>query len=197
MFDECDAVLFAGLPGMYGGEAIAGIMKGRFNPSAKMSITYPYKAGHTIPYNHKHMEYSQLNTYNPDIQRYTIGEFGEGESYTSFTYSDLTFSDTVINEEGIINASVIVTNTGQREGKEAVLWFISDEVASTTRPVRQLKHFDKQFLLPGEFKEHTFTIEPYDHLSFPDENGKKILEPGYFTVWVGSLKKRFKLEITE
>jgi beta-glucosidase len=193
LFDECESVIFAGLPGMFGGEAIAGVLKGRINPSAKMPITYPLHTGHIIPYNHKHMVFSQLNTWNKEIQRYTIGEFGTGMSYTSFSYSDLTLSDTVLNLEGRLRASVMVKNTGQREGKEVVLWFISDELASYTRPVRQLKYFEKRFLLPGETKEFIFEIEPQQHLGFPDEKGELILEPGFFTVSVGSLEARFKL----
>lgn len=197
LFDECDAVIFAGLPGMFGGEALAGILKGRINPSAKMSITYPLHAGHIIPYNHKHMVFSQLNVHNSDIQRYSIGEFGTGMSYSTYTYSDLVLSDTVLNEEGKIKASVKVKNTGQREGKEAVLWFISDEVASVTRPVRQLKYFDKQFLLPGETKEFIFEIDPRMHLSYPDEKGNPVFEPGFFTLSVGTLNARFKLNIED
>ena len=197
LFDECEAVLFAGLPGMFGGEAIAGILKGRINPSAKMPITYPFRAGHLIPYNHKYRIFSELNTWNEEIQRFSLGEFGTGLSYTTFSYSDLVLSDTVLNEDGKIRASVKVKNTGQREGKEVVLWFLSDEVASYTRPVKHLKYFEKRFLLPGETKEFIFEIDPQTHLSFPDEKGKPILETGYFMVAVGSLKARFKLNLID
>lgn len=197
LYDKCQAVLFAGLPGMFGGEAIAGILKGRINPSAKMPITYPYKSGHIIPYNHKFMEYSDLNIYNPDVQRYTIGEFGTGLSYSRFEYSDLELSDTIINEQGSIKASVRVKNTGQREGKEAVLWFLTDEVATYTRPVKQLKYFEKKFLLPGEIKEYTFTITPKMDLGYPNERGKMILESGYYTLHVGPLESRFKLVLKD
>ncbi|MBR9997997.1 MAG: glycoside hydrolase family 3 C-terminal domain-containing protein [Cyclobacteriaceae bacterium] len=193
LFDECEAVIFAGLPGMFGGEAIAGILRGRINPSAKMSITYPLNSGHIISYNHKHMVFSPLNIHNEEIQRYTIGEFGTGMSYTSFSYADLVLSDTVLDESGKLLASVKVKNTGQREGREAVLWFISDEVASFTRPVRQLKFFDKQFLLPGETKDFVFEIDPGVHLAFPDEKGNPILEPGTYTLSVGTLEASFRL----
>ncbi len=197
LFDECEAVIFAGLPGMFGGEALAGILKGRINPSAKMPITYPLNQGHVISYNHKHMVFSQLNVHNTDLQRYTIGEFGTGKSYTTYSYSDLVLSDTILNEESKIKAMVKVKNTGQREGREAVLWFLTDEVASITRPVRQLKHFDKQFLLPGETKEFIFEIDPRSHLTFPDEKGNAVLEPGFFTLSVGPLSARFKLNALE
>jgi beta-glucosidase len=193
LFDQCHAVLFAGLPGMFGGEAIAGILSGRINPSAKMSITYPYQAGHMISYNHGPMALNVLNTHNPDLQNFTIGAFGTGLSYTDYTYSDLTLSDTIITDDQNLQITVNVENTGRREGKEAVLWYISDEVGTYSRPVKQLKHFDKQFLLPGEFKEFSFTIDPSKHLSYPDQDGNIQLESGYFKIKVGPLESRFKL----
>ena len=176
---------------MYGGDAIAGILSGRINPSGKMSITYPFHTGHIIPYNYKPMEFSYLNVYNKDIQRYTIAEFGTGLSYTTFTYSDLQLSDTVIYRDQEITASVRVKNSGKREGYESVLWFLSDEVGTYTRTVKQLKFFEKKFILPGEMKDYKFKIDPVKDLSYPNENGKMILEPGYYTLRVGDLKARF------
>jgi beta-glucosidase len=193
IFDECEAVLFAGLPGMFGAEAIAGILKGRVNPSAKMPITYPLHTGHLISYNHKHMVFSPMNLYNEKTQRYAIGEFGTGLSYTSFSYTDMILSDSVVKSGEKINVSVRVKNTGQREGREAVLWYISDETASYTRPVKQLKFFEKQFLMPGEIKEFSFEIDPGEHLAYPDERGHPILETGYFRVSAGPLEARFRL----
>jgi beta-glucosidase len=193
LFDQCHAVLFAGLPGIYGGEAISGILSGRINPSAKMSITYPYQSGHMIPYNHGHMVFSDMNINNPGLQRFSIGEFGTGLSYTSYTYSDLTLSDTIITREEKLEVKVKVKNTGSREGKEIVLWYLADEVGTYSRPVKQLKHFEKQFLLPGEVKEYTFTIDPQIHLAYPDKDGKKLLENGYFKVIIGPFESRFKL----
>lgn len=190
-FDRCRSVIFAGLPGMFGGEAIAGILSGRINPSGKMSITYPFHSGHIIPYNYKPMEFSYLNVHNKEIQRYTIAEFGTGLSYSSFNFSDLQLSDTVLYTGDEITASVHVTNTSKREGYESVLWFLSDEVGTYTRTNRQLKFFEKKFILPGEVKDYRFVINPVRDLSYPDENGKTILEPGYYTLRVGDLKKRF------
>jgi beta-glucosidase len=195
LFDQCHAVLFAGLPGMFGGEALAGILSGRINPSAKMPITYPYQSGHMISYNHGHMVFNGLNAHNTELQKYTIGAFGTGLTYTQFTYSDLILSDTVITDEQNLNVSVKVKNTGAREGKEAVLWYIADEVGTFGRPVKQLKFFEKQFLLPGETKEFSFTIDPTDQLVYSDDNGEMMLEDGYFKVMVGPLESRFRLVI--
>jgi beta-glucosidase len=115
-------------------------------------------------------------------------------SYTQFEYSDLMLSDSVISSNDQLELTVKVKNTGRREGKEAVLWYIADEVGSYSRPVKQLKHFEKQFLLPGEIKEYSFTINPEDHLSYPDERGKMMMEDGYFKIIVGNLESRFKLQ---
>jgi beta-glucosidase len=120
--------------------------------------------------------------------------FGTGLSYTTFAYSDLKLSDSVLTAaDGALQASVTVQNTGTRDGKEAVLWFLHDEVASITRPVRDLKYYEKALLKPGESKTFTFTIRPMEHLTFPDKHGNVILEDGYFTVMVGGLKTRFRL----
>jgi beta-glucosidase len=194
LFDRCHAVIFAGLPGIYGGVAIAGILSGRINPSARMSVTYPYQGGHMISYNHGRTVFNGLNAENAQLLRYTIGEFGSGVSYTHFEYSDLTLSDSVISEDDELQVSVKVRNTGKREGKEAVLWYIADEVGTYSRPVKQLKHFEKQFLLPGEMKEYSFTIYPENHLTYPDEQGRMMMENGYFKIMVGNLESRFKLQ---
>src|SRR5687767_9608311 len=114
--------------------------------------------------------------------------FGSGLSYTSFEYSKLTLSDSVIGSPTAeIRASVTVKNTGTREGKEAVLWFLHDEVASLSRPIRDLKYYEKQAIKPGESKTFIFVVRPEEHLSFPDEKGKPVLENGYFTLMVGNL----------
>jgi beta-glucosidase len=192
LFDQCHAVLFAGLPGMFGGEAIAGILSGRINPSGKMPVTYPYKSGHMLSYNYKHSEFSGLNAENPDIQRFSIGDFGYGLSFTRYEYSNLTLSDSIITIGKGINVTVKVKNVGSREGKESVLWFLADEVGTYTRPVKQLKHFEKQFIMPGEVKEYSFSIDPVKHLGYPDMEGNWLLESGYYTLLVGQLSVRFR-----
>jgi beta-glucosidase len=103
-------------------------------------------------------------------------------------------SDSIISEDDELQVSVKVKNVGKREGKEAVLWYIADEVGTYSRPVKQLKHFEKQFLLPGEIKEYSFTIYPENHLAYPDERGKMLMEDGYFKIIVGNLESRFKFQ---
>jgi len=191
VYPGCKAVLFAGLPGFEGAQAIAEIISGKVNPSAKMSFNYPYAVNRLIPHNHKISEVLLAHEIENPI---ALVPFGTGLSYTTFAYSDLKLSDSVLMAaDGAIQASVTVQNTGTREGKEAVLWFLHDEVASISRPVRDLKYYEKDLLKPGESKTFTFTIRPADHLTFPDKHGDTILEDGYFTLMVGDLKARFRL----
>jgi beta-glucosidase len=193
LYDRFQGVLFAGLPGVEGGRAIAEILSGKVNPSAKMSFTYPFRQGHIIPYNYKRSEYSEIRPLKGELLRFAMAEFGAGQSFTTFEYSDLILSDTTINSEQQITASVKVKNTGKREGKEAVLWFVSDEFGSITRPVKELQHFEKKSLKPGEIVEFRFTVLPQKHLSFPDKDGNIILEPGYFRITAGNQTKRFRI----
>jgi beta-glucosidase len=194
IYDRCNAVLFAGLPGNFGGTAVAEILSGKVNPSGKMSFTYPFRQGHVISYNHKRSEYSTYRPVSAELKRFALAEFGEGLSYTQFSYHDLVLSDSILGPDQQITAKVTVTNTGKMSGKEAVLWFISDTYGSITRPVKELAHFEKKEIAPGASKEFVFTINPSLHLSFPDEEGKTHLERGKFEVQVGDVKTGFRLK---
>lgn len=191
VYAGCDAVLFAGLPGFEGAQAIAEILSGKVNPSAKMSFNYPHSVNRLVPHNHKISEVQLAHEIENPI---ALVPFGTGLSYTTFEYSNLQLSDSVLTSEAAeIKATVTVKNTGEREGKEAVLWFLHDEVASITRPVRELKYYGKELIKPGESKTFTYTIKT-EQLSFPDKKGDPVLEDGYFTVMVGNLKTRFKFQ---
>lgn len=192
LYKKSNAVLFAGLPGFEGAQAIAEIISGKVNPSAKLSFNYPASVNKLIPHNHKATESVLAHEIPNPI---ALSSFGEGLSYTTFQYSDLVLSDSVLNSaEDEIEAKVTVTNTGTLEGKEAVLWFLYDEVASITRPVRDLKYYEKKSIKPGESVIYTFTIKPSAHLHFPDKHNVAQLEDGYFTLMAGNLKTRFKLQ---
>ncbi|RZK59538.1 MAG: hypothetical protein EOO59_07615, partial [Hymenobacter sp.] len=116
----------------------------------------------------------------------------ESVSYTTFRYSNLQLTDSVLTGAGAVRATVRVTNTGPKAGKEAVLWYLTDEVGRIARPVRLLKHFEKQNFQPGEARELTFTIEPQKSLSYPAADGRRVLEDGFFTLRVGDQKARFR-----
>ncbi|MEO1023114.1 MAG: glycoside hydrolase family 3 N-terminal domain-containing protein, partial [Bacteroidota bacterium] len=199
VIDDMDAYLFAGLPGFEGAQAIANVLSGDANPSGKLPISYPKYNGHFVPHNHKP---SDVYYFNPeeanDIQQGQKSvwqwEFGTGLSYTTFEYSNLSLADTVLSEADYLKAEVTVTNTGNRKGMESVIWYTQDEVGTISRPVKEVKFFEKIELNPGESKTVSFTIFPEKHLSFPSHDGELLLEQGYFNVKVGGMEKRFYLQ---
>ncbi|MFW5877507.1 MAG: glycoside hydrolase family 3 N-terminal domain-containing protein [bacterium] len=178
-----DAIIFSGYPGIRGGEAIASILSGNENPSGKLAFSYPENFLNFSPYNSK-----ITRDYEP------LYPFGHGLSYTEFEYSDLELSDSIINEDQTIQLSIRVKNTGKREGEEVVLVFISDEHGKITRPRKELRRFLRVKLKPGEYQKLDFEIDPQKDLSYPDKNGKQILEPGTFMVYCGQLEEGFELK---
>tara|TARA_R100000908_G_scaffold65423_1_gene56192 strand:+ start:42338 stop:44584 length:2247 start_codon:yes stop_codon:yes gene_type:complete len=202
VIDDMQAFLWAGLPGFEGAEAIANIITGDVNPSGKLPISYPTFVGHFVPYNHKASDVYVFNSEEENFiaqDEHNVWEwpFGHGLSYTTFEYSDVELSDTQISKDGEIVASVTVTNTGKRTGMESVIWYIKDHVGTITRPVREVKHFEKISLEPGESKTLTFSIRPNLHLSFPDFDGNYLLEDGDFSVIVDDKFKSFAFKKSE
>jgi beta-glucosidase len=164
------------------GNAVAEVLFGRYNPGGKLPITIPRSAGH-IPayYNHK-----------PSARRgYLFDEvtplypFGYGLSYTSFTLSAPRLEKSTIGRHESTTLSVDVTNTGDREGSEVVQMYIRDLVSSVTRPVKELKGFEKIWLKPGEKKTVTLEITP-ESLAFFDINMEYVVEPGEFEIMTGN-----------
>lgn len=191
LYKECESVLFAGWPGFEGAQAIAEIISGKVNPSAKMSFNYPAEPHRLLPHNHKISETLLAHEIPNPV---SLLEFGQGLSYTTFEYSNLLLSDsTLVADTDEIRATVTVTNTGKVDGQEAVLWFLFDEVASLTRPVKDLKFYEKKLIKAGESLTCTFTIKPLEQLTFPDKTNTQRLEDGYFTLTVGTQTARFKL----
>ena len=185
--DKVNSVLVGFLPGLKGGNAIADIIFGKANPSGKLPITYPkFPSGFTC-YDYKPIEDFDANHYDPQWA------FGYGLSYTSFEYSDLKLNKTELKEDEDLIVSVKVKNTGTRRGKEVVQLYIHDLYGSVSRPMKQLKAFDKVELKPGESKEITFTIKP-EQLSFIGRDAKRIIEPGDFEIYIADLKAGFKLQ---
>lgn len=190
-FQSCQAVVWAGLPGYEGAHAIARLLKGEICPSGKLPFSYPNYPGHLLSYAHKLMDLGHYQAFKNNESH--MVPFGHGLSYTQFRYENLQLSASQLTESTPLVATVEVVNEGERTGKETVLWFLHDEYASRTRPLKQLKHFDKQEIAPGERKTYTFTIDPWRDLSFPWENGQKQLEKGRFTLMVGPLAVGFQL----
>ena len=185
--DRMRAVLFAGLPGMEGGTAVADVLYGVVNPSGKLSFSYPRFPNMIVPYDHKPIEQFDTNRYYPQWA------FGHGLSYTTFAYSDLALGKETMNVRGPLEVSVTVKNTGTREGTEIVQLYLTDEFGSVSRPVRQLRRFDRVTLQPGESRTVNWTLTASD-LSFVGLENRRIIEPGGFTVSVSGLQRGFVLE---
>lgn len=180
--ENLPAIIEAWEPGMQGGTAIAEILYGHTNPSAKLAITIPRSVGQTqMVYNHKPSMY-----FHPVVvtKPGPLYPFGHGLSYTTYTYSPVTLDRTEIAPDGTLTASVDVTNTGDRPGDEIVQLYLRDDYSSVTRPVKELKDFARISLQPGQTRTVRFTITP-DKLRFLDEDMQPVVEPGTFTVMIG------------
>ncbi len=181
------------------GNAIASMLLGEYNPSAKTVVTFPYAVGQIPVY------YNHFNTGRPeqtdgmgnwysryrDMTREPLYPFGYGLSYTEYSYSDIKLSAPSIKEADKLTVTVSVSNTGKMDGEETVQLYIRDYAASVIRPVKELKAFKKIMLKAGETKEISFTLTEKD-LSFFDANGNSIVELGKFSVFVGANSKDVK-----
>lgn len=202
-----DAILHAWYPGTRGGDAIAQTLYGVNNPAGKLPVTFPRNVGQ-IPlyYNHKNTGRPYLGPQDPEQKyksRYTDSDiaplypFGYGLSYTNFAYDGLRLSAQKIKFNQPLTISVTVTNTGNFDGTEVVQLYVRDLVGSVTRPVKELKGYERVFLRKGESKQVSFTISSSD-LKFHDINMNQTAEAGEFDVFVGTssateLKERFEL----
>ncbi|CAM3604894.1 beta-glucosidase [Rouxiella silvae] len=190
--DISNAMLETWFSGTEGGHAIADVLFGDYNPSGKLPMTFPRDVGQIPIYN------SMLNTgrpFNPQKpDKYTsryfdtpngpLFPFGYGLSYTQFSVSDITLSATTLAAKGDIKASVMVKNTGKVAGATVVQLYMQDVTASISRPVKELRGFEKVYLRPGEEKRVTFSLEEKD-LRYFDNQLKWASQPGKFNVFVG------------
>lgn len=180
---KANAVLQAWEPGSEGGLAVAEIIAGLVNPSAKLPVSMPYSSGQIqMIYNHKPSQYFHKYKDGPSKPLYS---FGYGLSYTDFAISEPVLDRTEAGTADTVKVRATVTNTGSREGTEVVQLYIRDNISSATRPVKELKDFARVSLKPGESRTVEFDITP-DKLAFFDRNMKYTVEPGEFTVMMGS-----------
>ncbi|WP_157075170.1 beta-glucosidase BglX [Erythrobacter sp. AP23] len=190
--EHVDAILHAWYPGTQGGHAVADVLFGDYNPSGKLPVTFPRNVGQ-VP-----IHYDMKNTGRPIelgapgakyVSRYLntpndpLYRFGYGLSYTSFGYSPATLSAASMGPGGSITARATVTNTGDRAGEEVVQLYVRDLVGSVTRPVQELKGFEKVMLQPGEARTVSFTLRPED-LAFTRADITHGWEPGEFQLWI-------------
>ncbi len=187
--ENASAILIAWHGGTEGRTALAEVLMGEVSPSGKLPMTFPRSVGQ-IP-----ISYNDLPTSRPAKgNRFTTGyvdeeatplfPFGFGLSYTTFAYSDLKVSKPAMSRDGEVEVSVRVTNTGKRDGMEVVQLYTHQHVGSRSRPLRELKGFEKIKLGAGDRKTVRFRLKASD-LAFHDDAGKALIEPGTFSVFVG------------
>lgn len=185
-----DSILEIWFPGTMGGAGVADVLFGACNPSGKLTMTFPRNVGQVpIYYNMKNTgrpipEHNPKEDYKSnyiDVPNSPLFPFGHGLSYTSFKYSELELSSNTLSFSNSITASVTITNSGTMDGHEIVQLYIHDKVGSLTRPIKELKGFQKLFLKKGESKKVSFTISS-DDLKFYNNNNQYIAEPGEFEI---------------
>jgi len=197
------AILYAWHPGTMGGPALSDILLGKANPSGRLPITFPRYVGQ-IPmyYNHRntgrpanledHESTASGTPLDPkgftssyiDLSMKPMYPFGFGLSYSSFTYSKLVLSSTTMGMDGELKVSCTITNTGNMDGYETAQLYIHDKYASLTRPVKELKAFQKLFIKSGDSRTVEFSIKTTD-LGFFNNDNVFVIEPGNFDLWVG------------
>ncbi|HOW10392.1 MAG TPA: glycoside hydrolase family 3 C-terminal domain-containing protein [Bacteroidales bacterium] len=184
--EKADAVLLAGYGGQQGGNAVADVLFGDYNPAGRLPVTY-YKSVDQIP---AFENYDMTGKTYRFFTKEPLYPFGYGLSYTTFAYNNLSLPEKAAAGEKV-NVSVTVTNTGSLEGDEVVQLYLTDEKASTPRPVRQLEGFKRITLKPGESRIVEFSLDPRQFSMINNKN-RRVIEPGYFTISVGGKQPGFK-----
>ncbi|SFC92782.1 glycoside hydrolase family 3 N-terminal domain-containing protein [Massilia yuzhufengensis] len=205
--EQANSILYAWFPGSEGGRAIADLLFGAANPSAKLPMTFPrnmgqlpisyqqYETGRPVR-DDKNIVYKSAYIDSPNTPRYA---FGHGLSYTSFAYRDLRVSSAGMGPDGKLTLSFTLANTGPVAGAEVVQLYVRDPVASIVRPMKELKGFQRIHLAPGQQQAVSFTIDR-DSLAFFDRKLQWAVEPGRFELMVGSasddIRLRQAIEVT-
>jgi len=190
----CDAILTMWQPGTPGGKAAAAVIFGKVNPSGKLAMTFPYSTGQIpVYYNHRQSARPNQGKYQ-DIPSKPLYDFGYGLSYTNFEYGELRASTQKVKSNEVLRIEIPVKNTGDMDGLETVHWFISDPVSSISRPVKELKYFQKQLIKKGETRIFWFDIDVKKDFGFVNGQGEKFIESGDFEVIVKDKKIKVVVE---
>jgi beta-glucosidase len=196
---QANAILETWFSGSEGGHAIADVLFGDYNPSGKLAVTFPRSVGQ-IPVYYNHLSIGrpftpgQPGNYTSqyfDEETGPLFPFGYGLSYTDFSLSELTLSSATLSSGGQLGVTVTVSNTGARRGETVVQLYLRDVAASMSRPVKELKNFQKVMLEPGESRALHFNVSE-DDLKFYDAQLRHVAEPGQFLVQVGLDSERVK-----
>ena len=193
--DKVRAIGMVWYPGEEGGNAVADVLFGDYNPAGRLPITFPvHEAQLPLVYNHKPT--GRGDDYN-NLSGQPLFPFGFGLSYTNFSYGNFTLSKNNIGVGDSVKVSGTVTNIGNRDGDEVVQLYITDVLSSVSRPVMELKGFQRVHLKAGETKNIGFAIAP-EQLSMLDKKLQSVVEPGDFRIMIGSSSKdiRWKGKLT-
>jgi len=193
------AILDAWFAGTEAGNAIADVLFGSYNPSGKITASFPRNVGQIpVYYNHKNTgrpfhgeDFAKFKSDYLDVPNEPLYPFGYGLSYTNFGYGEVKLNKTALKGNETLTATITVTNTGKYAGEETVQLYITDPVASLTRAVEDLKGFKKVYLQPGESKEIAFTITT-NELKFYNSNLQYDWEAGQFFVRIGTNSRDVK-----
>ena len=193
--EHLDAIMNVWFAGSEAGDAIADVLFGDAAPSGHLTVTMPQALGQVPLY------YNHLNTGRPvekgfnkyrkyasnylEVRNDPLYPFGYGLTYTTFSYSDLSLSSATMQADGSVEASIMVKNTGQREGDEVVQLYIHQQASSIARPVKELRGFQRIHLKAGEERRVTFCIDR-EHLQYLNSQGESVLEPGLFDIMIGA-----------
>lgn len=198
--ENIPAILNVWFPGSEAGNAISDVLFGDVNPSGKLSATFPQNVGQVpIFYAHKNTGrpladgkwFEKFRSNYLDVSNEPLYPFGYGLSYTTFTYGDIKLSSNTLTKGKSITATIAITNNGTTGGKEVVQLYTRDLVGSITRPVKELKGFQKIYLKAGETKNVTFSISEQD-LKFYNSDLKFVAEPGDFKIFIGTNSRDVK-----
>ena len=183
---KADAILQTWHSGVRAGNAIAGLLSGRYNPSGKLAMTFPYSTGQIpIYYNRRKPARTGNQGFYKDITSEPLYPFAHGLSYSTFEYGKLTLSAEELKEGEKIYAEVSVKNTSKRDGFETVHWYVCDPYSHITRPVKELRFFEKKEVKAGETAIFRFEIDPLRDLGFVNRKGEKYLDKGEYRIMVG------------
>ncbi len=190
--ENCEAIIEMFNGGDFGGLAAAEMIAGRFNPSGKLSVSFPRHSAQTPCY------YNQYSGWHggqyTDLEKGNVYDFGDGLSYSEFVYSNLKLSKSRVSENDTITVSVDVTNKGRMDGSETVMMFVNDKISSVLTPVMELKGFEKVFIKAGDTKTVTLSLDVKD-LAFVAPDLKYVVEKGEFEIMAGRNTKEYLKKI--
>ena len=179
----CQSVMEIWKPGIQTGPAVAHVLSGAVNPSGKLDVTFPLSEGQ-IPIYYNRLRPARLYDQGRyrDISSEPLYDFGYGLSYTSFEASDIQTPGKSFSQDKPFTVQINVTNTGQRDGKEVVHWYVTAKADKISRPLKELRYFDKQLIPAGQTKTFKWTVAPLRDLGYIDSDGNHFFTPGEYTL---------------